>query len=201
MSRIASRRQPSQARSRDKVVRIVAAARRLLEREGPAAFNTNRIASEAGVGVGSLYEYFPDKHAIATRVLDDLAEQEAREVMACFERVTGQPLVRAIEAVVETVFDLYVRHHLLYRSLWAVVPRGRRVGDRPGERLIQRTMRRWLEPHVEALGIEDLDLAVFTTFHLVESLAMQMASHERPWSDAACVAEIVGAVRSYLGLS
>jgi AcrR family transcriptional regulator len=194
------RRRPSQARSRDKVARIVGAARTLLVREGPAAFNTNRIAAEADVGVGSLYEYFPDKHAVAARVLDDLADQEARAVLACFERVAGRPLGEAIDAVVETVFGLYVEHHPLYRSLWALAPQGRRVGDRPGEMLIQRTVRRWLEPHAKVLGLDDLDLAVFTTFHLVESLAMQMASHRGAWGDDACVAEIVRAVRGYLRL-
>lgn len=201
MTRAAPRREPSQARSRKKVERIVSAARRLLEEEGPTAFNTNRIAALAGVGVGSVYEYFPDKHAIATRVLDELAEREVRAVLACFDRVTGRPLSEAIEAVVETLFALYVTHHPLYRSLWALAPRGRRVGDRPGERLILRTVRRWLEPHAEVLGLGDLDLAVFTTFHLVESLAMQLASHPGPWSHDDCVAQIVRAVRGYLGLA
>ncbi|MFW5875861.1 MAG: TetR/AcrR family transcriptional regulator [Myxococcota bacterium] len=182
------------------MTRILEAARRILEHQGPEALNTNRIASEAGVGVGSVYEYFPDKHAIAERVLDQLAADEAEAVIACFERVAGQPLGEAIQEVVGTVYGLYVRHHALYRSIWALAPRGRRVGDRPGEVLIQKTVRRWLEPHVHALGIDDLDLAVFTTFHLVESLAMQMASRPGEWPEEAYVEQIVRAVRGYLRL-
>jgi AcrR family transcriptional regulator len=197
----AQRRRPSQTRSRDKVGRIVSAARRILVREGPEAFNTNRIAAEAGVGVGSVYEYFADKRAVAARVLDELAEREAQEVLACFERVTGRPLDEAIRAVVETVYALYVEHHPLYRALWVLAPRGRQVGNRPGEVLIRRTIKRWLEPHARTLEFDDVDLAVLTTFHLVESLAMQMASHRGAWSDEACVEQIVRAVRGYLGLS
>ncbi|MFW6197641.1 MAG: TetR/AcrR family transcriptional regulator [Myxococcota bacterium] len=200
MSGELARREPRQARSRQKVTRILAAARRILEQEGSDALNTNHIASEAGVGVGSVYEYFPDKHAIAKRVLDELPAEEAEVVIACFDRVAGQPLGEAIREVVSTVYDLYVRHHGLYRSIWALAPRGRRVGDRPGEVLIQKTVRQWLEPHVHALGIDDLDLAVFTTFHIVESLAMQMAARPGQWSKEAYVEQIVRVVHGYLRL-
>ncbi|NMM91281.1 TetR family transcriptional regulator, partial [Rhodococcus sp. SRB_17] len=57
------RKTPAQERSRATVDRIVEAATRVLDREGIAT-TTNRIADEAGVSVGSLYQYFPDKHAI-----------------------------------------------------------------------------------------------------------------------------------------
>lgn len=57
------RRQPSQARSRSTVSAILIAAARVFRREGWRA-TTNRIATEAGVGVGSLYEYFPNKQAL-----------------------------------------------------------------------------------------------------------------------------------------
>lgn len=57
------RRQPSQARSRSTVEAILIAAARVFRREGWRA-TTNRIAAEAGVGVGSLYEYFPNKQAL-----------------------------------------------------------------------------------------------------------------------------------------
>ena len=58
------RRKPRQARSRATRSAIIEAAAQILEREGRAAFNTNRIAERAGVSVGSLYQYFRDKHAI-----------------------------------------------------------------------------------------------------------------------------------------
>jgi AcrR family transcriptional regulator len=55
---------PTQARSRARLRRILDAADELLAHEGPAAFTTNRIARYAGVPVGSVYRYFPDKEAI-----------------------------------------------------------------------------------------------------------------------------------------
>jgi AcrR family transcriptional regulator len=55
---------PTQARSRARVRRVLDAADELLAREGAQAFTTNRIARQAGIPVGSVYRYFPDKQAI-----------------------------------------------------------------------------------------------------------------------------------------
>lgn len=57
------RKTPSQQRSRFTYNTILEAAARVFDREGPSA-TTNRIAGEAGVSVGSLYQYFPNKHAL-----------------------------------------------------------------------------------------------------------------------------------------
>ena len=69
------RKEPRQARSRITVETIVQAGARILSDEGWAGFTTNRIAELAGVSIGSLYQYFPDKlslvDAIRQRHLDD----------------------------------------------------------------------------------------------------------------------------------
>ena len=58
------RNPPSQRRSRVRLRRVLDAADEVLAMEGPAAFTTTRIAEAAGVPVGSVYRYFPDKQAI-----------------------------------------------------------------------------------------------------------------------------------------
>lgn len=59
------RKMPQQQRSRVMVSIIVEAAQQVLDRHGEAGFNTNAIAERAGISIGSLYQYFPNKHAIA----------------------------------------------------------------------------------------------------------------------------------------
>jgi AcrR family transcriptional regulator len=65
------RKAPKQARSTRLVDAILQAAIRVLEREGAAAFTTVRVAEVAGVSVGSLYQYFPNKASILYRLQED----------------------------------------------------------------------------------------------------------------------------------
>ena len=61
---LSKRRTPRQARALDTIETIFEATARIVEREGPDALNTNRIAERAGIAIGSLYGYFPNKQAI-----------------------------------------------------------------------------------------------------------------------------------------
>lgn len=68
---ISSRKQPQQARSNELVAAILDAAVQVLAKEGAQRFTTARVAERAGVSVGSLYQYFPNKAAILFRLQSD----------------------------------------------------------------------------------------------------------------------------------
>lgn len=70
------RKVPAQARAKRTVDHILEASLQLLERDGEAGFNTNAVAERAGVSIGTLYRYFPDKQAI----LAALARREMETV-------------------------------------------------------------------------------------------------------------------------
>jgi AcrR family transcriptional regulator len=59
------RRLPQQSRSRQRIEHVLATADRLLAEEGASALTTTRVAEAAGISVGSLYQWFPDRDAIA----------------------------------------------------------------------------------------------------------------------------------------
>lgn len=63
------RKRPSQSRSEETVAAIVEAAAQILEADGIAGFNTNAIAQRAGVSIGSLYQYFPNKDALTVALM------------------------------------------------------------------------------------------------------------------------------------
>ncbi|MCG2632125.1 TetR family transcriptional regulator [Bradyrhizobium sp. WYCCWR 13023] len=68
---VSSRKQPQQARSNELVAAILDAAVQVLTKEGAQRFTTARVAERAGVSVGSLYQYFPNKAAILFRLQSD----------------------------------------------------------------------------------------------------------------------------------
>ena len=72
------RKLPKQPRSEATVQAVLEAAAQVFERHGYAAGTTNRIAERAGVSIGTLYQYFPNKDAIlVTLVHRHLAESTA----------------------------------------------------------------------------------------------------------------------------
>jgi len=196
------RRTPRQQRAKQKVARILDAAHELLLSDGAAGFNTNALAAQAGVGVGSIYEYFPNKQAIAAALIERLSEAETDAMLERFGRVQALPLADAVRVLVAALFELYRDNHALYRQLWAMASAPRQVGHRPGERMVMKQMRQRLEPLATELGIVDLDLTVFTAFHLVESLCERFCADgiDRFGADR-CIDEIASAALRYLGLT
>lgn len=73
--RISSRKLPQQARSTELVAAILQAATQVLAKEGAQRFTTARVAEKAGVSVGSVYQYFPNKAAILFRLQSDEWQQ------------------------------------------------------------------------------------------------------------------------------
>jgi AcrR family transcriptional regulator len=108
------RKSPRQARSRETVEAILEACARLLRAGDYAAVTTNHIAARAGVSVGTLYEFFPNKESIVAalteRRLAGLVEETAHRVEAALaaggERGAG-PLIRGIVEAVSADRDLY----------------------------------------------------------------------------------------------
>lgn len=101
------RRVPTQARSREKVERALSAAESLLEREGADSITLPRVAQEAGVSVGALYQYLPDREAIVEALsatyygrLEDLMDRLVADLSATRPE-------DPVGAVIEAMADLY----------------------------------------------------------------------------------------------
>jgi AcrR family transcriptional regulator len=91
---ISSRKQPKQARSTELVALILEAGLHVLAEEGAHRFTTTRVAERAGVSVGSLYQYFPNKAAILFRLQSDEWRQTTDLLGRILEDVSKPPLER-----------------------------------------------------------------------------------------------------------
>ena len=91
---ISSRKQPQQARSAGLVAAILQAAVQVLAKEGAARFTTARVAEKAGVSVGSVYQYFPNKAAILFRLQADEWQQTQGMLRSILSDASQPPLAR-----------------------------------------------------------------------------------------------------------
>jgi AcrR family transcriptional regulator len=97
--RAPDRRAPSQARAQVTVSSILEAAGQILLADGLRGFNTNRIAERAGVSIGTLYGYFPNKRAILIALARQLLQEDGKTVLSILdENHDGQArkIVRAL---------------------------------------------------------------------------------------------------------
>lgn len=91
---VSSRKQPQQARSTELVAAILQAAVQVLAQEGATRFTTARVAERAGVSVGSVYQYFPNKAAILFRLQSDEWAQTTEMPRSILEDAGTPPLER-----------------------------------------------------------------------------------------------------------
>ncbi len=116
-SRIRARKSPQQTRSRVTVEAILDGAIRVVEQEGSLALTTTRIAQAAGVSVGTLYQYFPNRKSI----LDALQEREFQRTLSMMQEVMldSQPgsTDELARAVIRGLFRLYGAAPELHRVL------------------------------------------------------------------------------------
>jgi AcrR family transcriptional regulator len=114
------RKQPQQERSRATVDAIIEAGIRVLGRNGWSRFTTNHVAEIAGVSIGSVYQYFPDKRAlvaaIRARHLDDVL-RVVRDVAD-----SDRDIDESVQRLVDGLLHLHGSSPELYRALLDEAP-------------------------------------------------------------------------------
>nr|WP_152992323.1 TetR/AcrR family transcriptional regulator [Nonomuraea pusilla] len=119
------RKQPRQQRSRETVAVILEAAAQLFQRHGYAGATTNKIAERAGVSIGSLYQYFPNKDALLVALAEHYLTQSAEQVAQVFSRAAEHrpSLHDLLTDLVGCVADLHTDRPELHRLLFDQAPR------------------------------------------------------------------------------
>ena len=100
-----TRRTPLQSRAIDTVETIFEATARILQTEGRAGLNTNRVAELAGISIGTLYAYFPNKDAIllamARRETEAVRASVAKALTDDLQHTNESPVRLAIRALIK----------------------------------------------------------------------------------------------------
>jgi AcrR family transcriptional regulator len=196
------RKEPRQRRAVETRARILHAAREVFEEHGYAHGTTNRIADRAGLSVGSLYQYFPNKDAILVELVDVHIEAGSDAVLGALPEGSWDdlPLADVIGPAVAAMVGLHADGRELHRVLFEEAPR-------PPEQLARlRTLERdlttllatRLATHPEVTA-PDPTLAARLTIDVIESLVHRIATDGASRiPDDVLAAEITRLVVAYL---
>jgi AcrR family transcriptional regulator len=138
------RKTPIQARSTVTVEAISEAAIQVLLRHGAERLTTTRVADRAGVSVGTLYQYYPNKQSLLFAVLEHHLNNVAARVEAACESACHKPLAEMIREMVEAFVDAKMERADISVALYRV------SADVGGPALIKRINQR-LRKAVEAM--------------------------------------------------
>jgi len=187
--RASARRAPKQERSRQTVVR------RVLRRHGAEAITTNRVAEAAGVSIGSLYQYFPDKQAIFMalhdRHVDGVRHVIERTVSECalasLEEFTGE--------LVERLANVHAEDAELHEIVSAAVPRSA-DGFKSA---LWATFERVISPaQQDRYTAEEKERMLFVLPQMVEALVHGVAHQKQAISRVRAKDEAIRTVAVYL---
>jgi AcrR family transcriptional regulator len=116
---LAQRKLPRQPRSRATVEAILEAAAQVFQHHGYAAGTTNRIAERAGVSIGTLYQYFPNKDAIVVALAREHLAQGTAALGPHFERLAaGATFADVLPGIVNAMVSLHALAPNLHRVLF-----------------------------------------------------------------------------------
>ena len=143
------RRSPKQARARATCEAILEAASQILERDGAEGFNTNAVAERAGVSIGTLYQYFPDKTAI-------LLAAAHREAALVEPNLASRPraLLHALIAFLETLSPGAASPRVQIAARTASAPKPRRPDGSVVIRLQWAPPAVWLQPLLTPVRVQ-----------------------------------------------
>jgi AcrR family transcriptional regulator len=203
---ITPRKLPRQARAKATVEAIVEATTQVLLERGYERFTTAQAAERAGVSVGSLYQYFPNKAALAAAVIDRCCDDMVvafEDALASRKAESGRPRALLADCVRAMVDVTLVSHRLtsdLHRMVRDLAPR---LGVAKRTEMVSDAMTRLIESvlrrHADEIAPDvDLPVAAAIIQTLVESLAHRAALGRAPSGEAALADEAARMITRYL---
>jgi AcrR family transcriptional regulator len=123
------RKRPQQERAAASVEAIIEAARRLVVSQGADAFTMSELLQLAGVSPGTLYQYFPDREAILSALIDRLCDDFAQRVRSRIAELRDLPLAAFLDRLAQEAVQASDEHRELKSSLRVYVLKRIALGE------------------------------------------------------------------------
>lgn len=178
--RLTPLKEPQQARSRETFEAIVEGAAQVFAAGGYAGATTDRIASRAGVSVGSVYQYFPNKDAILVLLAERHAQRAAERLLPLAATFTSEPppVREGLEELVARMIEMHADSPSLHRVLFEECPRPPAFQETldSGQRVAAEAISRWLASRPE-VAVADPGLAAEMVVQTVEGVTHRLVIH------------------------
>jgi AcrR family transcriptional regulator len=196
--RLRPRKTPRQQRSVETRARILDAARAVFGAHGYAAGTTNRIAAAAGLSIGSLYQYFPNKDAILVELVRAHIAEGVAAVDTAAEGFDAADVEGTVRRVVTALVAVHAADRRLHQVLFEESPRppGLLADLHAAEEAITARVAAWLAD--AAPGLPDPYLAARISVATVESLVHRLVASVHPLDTGRFVDETTRLVHGYL---
>lgn len=196
------RKSASQQRSRATVEAMLDATARVLVQDGYDRASTNRIAAVAGVSIGSLYQYFPNKEALVGALVARHTREMLQLLRDSLQEVASLDLRSALRELIRAMIAAHRVDPELHRIFDEQIPRMGQLSEIEAvEREVFALVRSWLEHHRSEIRVEDLDMATLICVKTVETLTHEIVIRQadsRPVEDAPFADEVTRMVIGYL---
>jgi AcrR family transcriptional regulator len=193
------RKPPHQDRARVTREAIITAAAQIISRDGLGGYNTNAVAARAGVSIGSLYQYFPNKDALMVALIERQQANQAETLGAAFNHNSLLALPQLVRHLVRAAMAHHRDDPLLATAIdheEVRLPIKSRLDDYLAHSAEPLAM--LLDHHREIIGALDLKIAVITIPSMVRAIVDLWANQYPPQLQTA-EDEAVRAVLGYLG--
>jgi AcrR family transcriptional regulator len=174
------RKQPKQTRSQTTVEAILTATAHILTESGAEKFTTNRVAERAGVSIGSLYQYFPNKKALLFAIAQQQAEQMLQLAQHHLTNVENLTIPEVIQQIVRAAIAAHSPNPLLHQVLHEQISRDQ-VIPIGTEAQMENLLRSFLAQRQDQLKPNNLDLTVFIVSCTIESLIQRAILEQSTW--------------------
>ncbi|XZO00946.1 MAG: TetR/AcrR family transcriptional regulator [Microcoleus sp.] len=171
------RKRPKQERSQATVQAILTATTHILTEDGYNQLTTNRVAERAGVSIGSLYQYFPNKEAL----IFALAEHHANEMMQLAQHhleglgvgeaslQENPSILEVLRQIIKAALAVHAINPKLHRVLHEQIPHSE-VMRRLDEATMEKMLRSFLAQRRDQLQPKNLDLTAFIVERTIRAL-------------------------------
>jgi AcrR family transcriptional regulator len=195
------RKQPTQARAKVTVDAIIAAASQILIAHGYERTTTARVAQRAGVSVGTLYQYFPNKEALVAALIERHADELVASVRDVLRRHSCATLAACVRAAIDATITAHRIDPRLHKILHEQIPRVGQLGRamRANDD-ITREIERALRAHADELH-PSLDPTVAATVidTVVDAIAHKaVLERSTPLAGKTAADEAYALIMSYL---